>query len=270
MVALLASVEAEKSGVEAIFQTMKPYMFHTTVLARQLWTTITGDHARFSPLSESAVLQFLSALSTVHALLSKLLTRVDAALQVTTTATTTVPQPRRDRAARGCVYGLIMGFVGLVLPLHRELEYRLASSDVDVGTEPGTHGYARARMRLLAAEVREMAGRAVREVARGLRHLPPVHYAPIQRATLVDCAQFALEQAEAAPVVDATHAQDLITIASQLRIIAYSFDLPETTLLLAQIDRHVEGMMIFNSAGMSTDVAGGFLFEHPWTEPGLA
>lgn len=169
------------------------------------------DRARFSPLSESAVLQFLSALSTVYALLSHLLTRVDASLQVTITAPSTVPQQRKDRAVRGCAYGLIMGFAGLVLPLHRELEFRSTIADVDVGMGTGTNGYAHARMRLLAAEVRAMAGHAVREVARGLRYLPPVHYAPIQRPTLVDCAQFALEEAEAAPVVDTARAQDLAT-----------------------------------------------------------
>jgi hypothetical protein len=144
---------------------------------------------RCSPLSESAVLQLLSSLSLNHTILSHLLARADAALA----ASAGPPRPwvflldrkSGDVVVRGCAYGLITGFTGLVLPLYRELELRADSGE--------SSAHARARMRLLVSQARDLANLAVHELARLIRYVPAVHYALVQRQTLRDYAHFALD-----------------------------------------------------------------------------
>ncbi|KAJ7046057.1 hypothetical protein C8F04DRAFT_1063251 [Mycena alexandri] len=249
----LASIEAsaEKPGSKVLFDAMKPYAFHVTHLARELWETIIGDHVRLAPLSESAVTQFISSISLVYAVLTRLLSRVDTLCAASSGAGDIGAFSRNhewseDRVVRGCAYGIIMGFVGLVLPLHRELEYRVglldaAAADVANGVNVGAT-LARERLGLLAAQARVIAALAIPELARAIR-LPRWYYAPIQVRTLADCVRFALDEAEAAPVLEPERVKDLATIGAQLRIVGYSLDLlssPETAQLLARLERYTE------------------------------
>ncbi|KAJ7149215.1 hypothetical protein C8R43DRAFT_952056 [Mycena crocata] len=80
--ALLASLEASsnKPGLSLLWSSMKPYCFHVTSLARQLSDTIAEDYVRLNPLSEGAVINLLSLLPLLHAVLSLLLDRVDTVL----------------------------------------------------------------------------------------------------------------------------------------------------------------------------------------------
>ncbi|KAJ7626657.1 hypothetical protein DFH06DRAFT_1481105 [Mycena polygramma] len=239
---LLVSLEASsnKPGVKILTHSMRPYTFHISRIARQLWTTITGDHIRRNALSESAVLQFLSSLSLLHAILSRLLVRADDILAG-------CPPPSHEKwtfplrgasdevIVRRCGYGVAIGFTELVFAFHRELELR-----ADAGDAPS---YDRERMRLLQAQAREMTTLAIRELARAIRYLPTVHFDPMQRGTLQDYAQIALQEAEAAPVVDPERVRDLKTIADQLGMTAYSLDLSssqDTMLLLQRLDQYVE------------------------------
>ncbi|KAJ7908357.1 hypothetical protein B0H13DRAFT_661050 [Mycena leptocephala] len=238
---LLTSLQASvnEPGPEILFQAMKPYTFHITRLARQMWKTITGDHVRCNPLSESAVLQLLSSLSLNHTILSHLLARADAALA----ASAGPPRPwvflldrkSGDVVVRGCAYGLITGFTGLVLPLYRELELRADSGE--------SSSHARARMRLLVSQARDLANLAVHELARLIRYVPAVHYALVQRQTLRDYAHFALDEAEAESVVEAERVRDLQTIVGQLDMAAYSQDLfssPDAASLMERLERYIE------------------------------
>ncbi|KAJ6540319.1 hypothetical protein B0H19DRAFT_1175434 [Mycena capillaripes] len=238
---LLASLEAssKRPGAELLSRAMRPYMFHITRLALQLWTTITGDHLRLMPLSEFAVLQFLSALSLTHAILSHMLACADAVLAASGPA----PQIafvlgyRSDISsiARGCAFRIITGFAGLVLPLYQVLQLRVE--------EGGITSHARERMRLLLTQAGEMVRLAVRELARAMRYVPVVRYLPVQHTSMHHYAQFALDEAEAASVVEPDRVRDLATIAGHLRMAGYWTDFsssPELTLLIERLDRYVE------------------------------
>ncbi|KAF7365773.1 Zn(2)-C6 fungal-type domain-containing protein [Mycena venus] len=243
----LASLEtlANTPGAEIVLQAMKPYAFHITSLARQLWAKIIGDHIRLGPLSEAPVLQFITSLFLMHAILSHLLARADDALAVSGT-----PQQRplvldtestAEALVRGCAYGMAMGFIELVLPLYRELELRVNAEATD---SPPTHAHTLGRMRLLVMQARNMARLAVRELARAIRYLPPVHYAPVQRKLLVDFARFALDdvKAEAVPF-EPDRVRNIQTIAKQLWMVGYSQDLfvsQDTALLVERLDHYLE------------------------------
>ncbi|KAF7336132.1 Glycoside hydrolase, superfamily [Mycena venus] len=213
---LLMSLEGSinKPGAGILFRAMMPLARRISYYTA-LSATLENDHARLRPLSESAVLQFLSSLSLIHAILSNLLARAETLL---------TPEPPQqmsfvfetlsvDSILRGCVYALTIGFTGLVLPLHFELEMR-ANTDPD--NVPSTH--ARERMDLLRTQVRDMVGVAVRELARMIRHLPTLINVPFPG--VLDYAEFALNQLEAQPVVDPERVRDLATVAFSASLVA--------------------------------------------------
>ncbi|KAJ7668283.1 hypothetical protein B0H14DRAFT_3909707, partial [Mycena olivaceomarginata] len=188
----LASLEAEASSnkpkAEVVFQAMKPYLFNIIRLARQLWATIAGDHLPPGPPSESAALQFLSSLSIIHTILSHLLTRAEVVLAaLATTQTHLMLLPARYRQLRQ----------------RSEHRARVCRVGADSGDRNDLAAYARnERMRLLVAQAHRIAGLGVCELARAIRYLEAVHFVPVQRRTLCDYARFALDEAEAAAVVE--------------------------------------------------------------------
>ncbi|KAJ7038988.1 hypothetical protein C8F04DRAFT_1088150 [Mycena alexandri] len=229
---VLAAMEAstKKPDPAVLLEAAKPYLFHITRMARQLWTTINGDLARVKLFSESAVLSYLSSLSLIHAILSHMLSHGDLLLAASP------PLSANDHHdLSGLMHGLVMGFTSLVLPVYRELEFRVNKDDPD--------DHTRERMTLLIAQTREMMGLAVRELARSVRCLPSVHYSPLLR--LLSYAQFALEDAEVAPMRDPLRVADLATIAGQISIVAYSheFTSPEVA-LLQRLDRYLENPVV--------------------------
>ncbi|KAJ7848016.1 hypothetical protein B0H14DRAFT_3867311 [Mycena olivaceomarginata] len=246
----LASLEAEassnKPNAEVVLQAMKP-----------------------CPPSESAAIQFLSSLSIIHTILSHLLTRADAALAALT-ATTNPPDAIApfviDNSAseasivRGCAYGIVMGFAGLALPLYRELQQRVG---VDSGDRNDLAAYARnERMRLLVAQAHQIAGFGVCELARAIRYLEAMHFVPVQRRTLCDYARFALDEAEAATVVEPECMRDIKTILDQLQISGYSQDLfsvPETASLVERLNRYLEAV---NAPPVNVQIRPGETLAH--------
>jgi hypothetical protein len=193
-------------------------IFYIVCLARQLWATIAGDHLPPGPPSESAALQFLSSLSIIHTILSHLLPRADAALAAIAATTNQsdaiTPLVINNSASdtsilRGCAYGIAMGFTGLALPLYRELQQQVG---VDSGDRNDLAAYARnEHMRLLVAQAHRIAGLGVCELARAIRYLEPVHFIPVHLWKLCDYARFALDEAEAAPVVEPERVKDIKT-----------------------------------------------------------
>ncbi|KAJ7695320.1 hypothetical protein B0H14DRAFT_2643502 [Mycena olivaceomarginata] len=257
-----ASLEAEASSnkpkAEVVFQAMKPYLFNIIRLARQLWATIAGDHLPPGPPSESAALQFLSSLSIIHTVLSHLLTRAEvvlAALAATTNPSDAITPLVIDNSAseasivRGCAYGIVMGFTGLALPLYRELQQRVGA---DSGDRNDLAAYARnERMRLLVAQAHRIAGLGVCELARAIRYLEAVHFVPVQRRTLCDYARFALDEAEAAAVVEPERVRDIKTClpprqdlgpAADIGILARSVLRPGDVSLVERLDRYLEAV----------------------------
>ncbi|KAJ6555031.1 hypothetical protein DFH09DRAFT_1166154 [Mycena vulgaris] len=230
--AFLASLEkaSQKPGLSLLWSSMKPYLFHVTCLARQLSETINGDYPRLNPLSESAAIQFLSALSLLHSVLSLLLDRVDAAL--TSHANTASPflldPANQDSVARACAYGVILSFTNLVLAFHHELEHRATNADA---AAPRT----RERISLLRGQAHEMAALGAHEFARAVRYLPTIHYAPVYWHSVYAWAEFCAAQPDVVP------AEDLQTIMDELKLMGYSLDLsvPHAAALIARLDGHV-------------------------------
>ncbi|KAJ7649112.1 hypothetical protein DFH06DRAFT_1135358 [Mycena polygramma] len=192
---------------------------------------VSTDHVRRNPLSESAVLQFLSSLPLLHAILSRLLVRADTILAGCTTTShekwTFLFGGASDEAiVRRCCFVAAIGFTELVFAFYHGLQLRRADSGDAFSTT-----------------AREMTTLVIRELARAIRYLPAVHFDPMQRGTLQGYAQIALEEAQAAPVVDPERVRDLKTIADQLGIAAYSIDLSssqDTILLLERLDQYIE------------------------------
>ncbi|KAJ7480808.1 hypothetical protein FB451DRAFT_1556320, partial [Mycena latifolia] len=218
-------------GTDMFFQSLRPYLFHVTGVAQQLWETITGDHARLSPVSEGAVIQVLASLSIIHGILTHLLERADAAL-LTPGSNKTWPYPDDDRGfERNCAYAISLGFAIIALPLHHELEYRDRACSLHDG------GHTQARMRLLRAQAREMAVLGVRAFARAIRYLPPLHFVQTTPSVVRDYARLALAEAEGALMVSPEQVQDLETFTGELVLLGYSFDLFSSPEYPALIDR---------------------------------
>ncbi|KAJ7694333.1 hypothetical protein B0H17DRAFT_465505 [Mycena rosella] len=232
---LLASLEVRsgKSAIAILSQSMYPYIFHITCLARRLWDTLTGDHARLIPVTEVAVIQFLGSLTVMHAILSRLLEHVDAALSPPITQLSSQLEDLDGPVRRGG-WGIGVGFAVLVLRLHHELEYRALSTEGSAHTQE--------RFNLLRVQTRQMAATGAREFARAIRYLPPIHYAEISWTILRDYAQFELDEAESAPVVSRDRVRDLETIAAEMASVGFSVDLvsaPQDVALLNRLDNYL-------------------------------
>ncbi|KAJ7186119.1 hypothetical protein C8R46DRAFT_1026004 [Mycena filopes] len=230
--ALLALLTAaEEPGLYVLWPALQPYIFHVVCLARQLYESLNGDLARLKPLSEPAVINFLSALTTLHSILSTLLDRIAASITAAALANPLTPPPARgdpatvDSMARACALGIVVGFASLALPFHRELELA-----VRLPIEPR----ARERMRVFGAQARGFVGDAVREIARVFRWMPGVQFPPTSYRAL--CALV-----EAALAMDGD-VQDVAAIATQLKLMAYSLDIyadPEVVSVLGRAEAYV-------------------------------
>ncbi|KAJ6461381.1 hypothetical protein C8R45DRAFT_1028198 [Mycena sanguinolenta] len=253
---LLDFIESKKqSGLQVLWLSTKPYFFQTTCLARQLYLEINGDYARLNPLSEAAVIKFLSSLTLLHSIVSSLLTRVDNAIGPPPHTRTSIRYSEQsvDFAARKCGYAIIIGFVSLVLPLHRELELRCDEGD------PRT----RERMRLFCMQAREMAVTGLHELTCVLRYIPSLLHAPVNWRILYPCAEFCVEAA-------ADNKDDLEMIVKELKIMGYSLDVfssPQVTQLIERLEAYLKkpnsafGEDFLNSA----ELADLFLpLELPW------
>ncbi|KAJ6521612.1 hypothetical protein DFH09DRAFT_1287089, partial [Mycena vulgaris] len=135
--------------------------FHITCLARELWETITGDRARLTLISEGAAIHFLASLSLTHAILSRLLTHCETLLTAVPTTESGFLLEDDSNLIGRCATGIVLGFAGLALSLHQELESRaLPPSIADI---PGSSGHEQERMRLLQKQARDMAALGARE-----------------------------------------------------------------------------------------------------------
>ncbi|CAK5278724.1 unnamed protein product [Mycena citricolor] len=230
-----------------VWTSSTPYMFHVVSLARQLSESIAGDYARLNALSESAVIRYLSSLNTLHAILSLLLERVDAAL--TSSSDSSPPAPflldsaNIDVAARSAAYGAVFGFAGLVLPFYRELEAR------ETTDSPSAHSdQTRDRLRVLRKQARDMACLGAREIARAVRYLPEVHFTPVHWSTIYAWAEFCLEEADASSSVSSEQAEDYSTIVRELKLLGYSLDSASSPPALGTIER-LEGHVATAQSG---------------------
>ncbi|KAF7290069.1 Zn(2)-C6 fungal-type domain-containing protein [Mycena chlorophos] len=292
---MLASLEKASSNpsLTLLWGIVRPFLFHIPVLARILYEDIAGgmslclslteflaahrdvtclkDYARLSPLSESAVIKMISSLTVMHSIISIVLGRVDAALAgvvdspLTQSAVTTLDGTNVGSAARAASYAAVFSFIGLVLPLYRELEYREAT-DLGLGRSntaaddfgmggPGLGDAAdtrkHQRLRLLRLQVHGLAVNGGKLLAKGFRNLPPVHYTPAHWGTVFDWAKFFADEADAAlqtqldgssPLSEEDVA-DLHTIVRELVLTGYTSDAASTPaglLVLERLEQHIQ------------------------------
>lgn len=88
-----------------------------------------------------------------------------------------------EPTARACGYGIIIGFVSLVLPFYRELERRADEGESQV----------RERMQLFRAQARSITVLGLRQLVRALRFLPRMHYMPLNWRFIYPWAEFCAE-----------------------------------------------------------------------------
>ncbi|KAJ7493654.1 hypothetical protein FB451DRAFT_1360426 [Mycena latifolia] len=224
---LLSSLQSEKEAPKIVeqrntaFAVATPFFFHVIRLARQLSESIVGDFARRHPLDETAVTQFLSALTLLHSIRCLVFDQGDPA---TAPADPLFYGSLRTRSkqvnVRSCALMMVFSYTTLVLALHRELARRAAMPPA--ASAPMAMGqWAAGRIDLLRRQVCEMARFAVEEVARTLPDLPSLpHLTHIYHRALVGAAEFCLEDAvpERVGVIEA--------IVDALKLVGYAWTLP--------------------------------------------
>ncbi|KAK7017609.1 Zn(2)-C6 fungal-type domain-containing protein [Favolaschia claudopus] len=233
---LFTSIEnsAQASGMSILWTSMKPYLLHVTSLARELSEKIAGDYARVNPVSEAAVIKFLSSLTLLHSVLSLLLDRVDTAITsaIANDSPFILEDTNTDAVARACAYTLAFGFTGLILPFYRELEYR-------ENLETIHNQSTRERLGLFRAQARELTVRGARVLVRSLRYLPKIHYTPVHWATISAWAEFCVDHVESGNggSISSADVEDLSTILNELKLLGYSLDISSTPNGVALIER---------------------------------
>ncbi|KAJ7493656.1 hypothetical protein FB451DRAFT_447261 [Mycena latifolia] len=221
---LFASLQSGKQAPKQqhpAFTATSPFVFHVTLLARQLYETITGDFARRHPLDETAVTQFLSALTLLHSIRCLVFDQGDPATAPVDPLFHGSPHTLTKQVnIHSCALTMVFSYTTLVLALHRELARR-ASLTPTTSTPIAMGQWAAQRIDLLRRQVCEMARFAVEEVARTLPGLPSLPlFTHIYHSALVATAQFCLEDVvpERVGVIEA--------IVDALKLVGYSWTLP--------------------------------------------
>ncbi|KAJ7765305.1 hypothetical protein B0H16DRAFT_1454464 [Mycena metata] len=230
---LLASLEkaTPDPGFMLLFTSSRPYLMHVTSLARE------RHNNRSQPLSEAVVRKFMSALYELHSVLSLLLDRVDMAITPPGTDKPLVLDDSTvDALARAVAYGRSFGFSGIVLPFYRELQHR-ETSDASAQSER-----TRERQQHLRTQAHDLAVLGARELARGLRYLPKIHYAPVHWPTIRMFAEFCVEEAESGKQLSPEALGDLQTFADEMKLTGYSLDVASTPQAFALLQR-LEGLI---------------------------
>ncbi|KAJ7290340.1 hypothetical protein C8J57DRAFT_340486 [Mycena rebaudengoi] len=232
----LLETSSRRIDIPMLFQYAKPYAFHVTDLARQLYETITGDYARLHPLSEAAVISYISSLTNLQSILSILLEPVDAMVLTSSPPMSGVYYNGTgctvDATARECGFNLVIGFTDILLPFYRELELRV-NADNAAGFTENTH----ARLLLLRKQTHRMAVLGARLFGKAIGYLPPlVHKAHTQWFALAAWAEFCLDEANASIVPFPEHIKVLEAIVSKLNEVGYSLDLSPYADLIGRLE----------------------------------
>ncbi|KAJ7205658.1 hypothetical protein C8J57DRAFT_369441 [Mycena rebaudengoi] len=239
---LLTSLEnsPQRRDISIILAYMTPYAFHITSLARQLYETIIGDYARSHPLSEAAVIDFISSLTTLRSIHTIILEPLDALILCSPPTVDATLTGVGSNLTATCGFGIVLGFTELLLPFYRELQRRTNAANTAVGNE-----HSHAPLVLLRNQTHEMVVLAAGLFGKGLRYLPPmVHHAHTQWASLAAWAEFCLDEVDDSVVPFAQHLQMLETIAAKLNEIGYSLDLSPYTGLIQRLEDYISAQRI--------------------------
>ncbi|KAF7290333.1 Zn(2)-C6 fungal-type domain-containing protein [Mycena chlorophos] len=265
--AYLASLERlgrnTGANLSVLWTSIRTYLYHTTILSRQLSETIAGDYPRLQPLAEAAVLKFLTSLTLLQSSLTLLIDRVEALLD------TTAPYGMADRSMvlpvegsadtniRIAAYGLVFAFVGLALSFHHELEYR-ATADTTAAhvVHPGVTGSVRERMGLLRGQARVLCIEGIKDLGRALVRLPRVHYGPtpVQWRIISMSTDFCLREAETASLGSLGLLEAMEALSDELRLLGYSLNglvTPSLPALIERLEVHMQPRTSSNSSSSS-------------------
>ncbi|KAF8214417.1 hypothetical protein K438DRAFT_879651 [Mycena galopus ATCC 62051] len=221
-------VQARKEQPLVPFTVMRPYFFHVTRLARELYETITGDFARRHPLDERAITDFIASLNHLHAIRALVFDHEEEIYPSDALFCPTPTQRGLRLNLRSCAYIMTLSRAALVLALHRELVRRAAlatpQSVPALGNEVTAVDWTAEGLALLRRQVQEMANITMTDVARALRFMPSLPH--LQRGNVIAWAEFCLEAAEAAGTVLPERAASIKSFSEALKLMAYSWPLP--------------------------------------------
>ncbi|KAJ7240203.1 hypothetical protein C8J57DRAFT_1371764 [Mycena rebaudengoi] len=235
-----ASVRASKNpAAYLVFSAIRPYMFHVTRLSRELHDKIKGDHARRHPIAEGAVISFLSSLELLKSMISLFFGQDNFPSDgpISRWAPLGHPKPQADEAEniRTCAYAMSVGFTGLALALHREMEYRTAV-DERTGTQTQSQWQ---RTAMLRHQAHEMATRAVDDVPRTLPLLPsPPYNVYVDWAGILGWAEFCLDEADAVGGVSPARIVVFERIMETLKTLGYSRNDPRAVAYIERMGAH--------------------------------
>ncbi|KAJ7239720.1 hypothetical protein C8J57DRAFT_1372485 [Mycena rebaudengoi] len=147
------------------------------------------------------------------------------------------PKPQADEAEniRTCAYAMSVGFTGLALALHREMEYRTAV-DERTGTQTQSQWQ---RTAMLRHQAHEMATRAVDDVPRTLPLLPsPPYNVYVDWAGILGWAEFCLDEADAVGGVSPARIVVFERIMETLKTLGYSRNDPRAVAYIERMGAH--------------------------------
>ncbi|KAJ7634958.1 hypothetical protein FB45DRAFT_910354 [Roridomyces roridus] len=234
----MAQPSSGKAVAHMVYTSIRPALFHIGRLARELHDKITGVHARREPISEKAVIDFLSALAMLQSIVSLLFTQVNWQLE---------PQPilkhppytSDEENVQSCTFSISVGFTSLVIALHREMDYRASISSRSDGKQQDR--WTLERTALLRQQAHAMASSAVDDVARLLKLTPfPPDSLLINCVGLIPWAEFCLEEADAAGGIFPERIFAFECILEMLKAFGYSRDFTDShNSLIERMEAHL-------------------------------
>ncbi|KAJ7505374.1 hypothetical protein B0H11DRAFT_418311 [Mycena galericulata] len=222
------------------FTAVRPVLFHVTGLARDLHDKITGDYARRHPIAEVAVVRFLASLSILQSIVTMVFSEIlgiDGGVSPFRAFPTLEPPVRHGEhdTLRACGYAIAIGYMSLVLALHREMERR-ATAGAGAVQDP----WAQERSGVLRRQAYELASATVADVARTLRLLPSLpHLAHIAWSNLQGWAEFVLAEADTAGTIPPARVQVFEVLVAALKLTGYSWDIPHLSVLIDRMEGYV-------------------------------
>ncbi|KAJ7336277.1 hypothetical protein DFH08DRAFT_285472 [Mycena albidolilacea] len=253
--------QASKKVSSVIFSAIRPYMFHVTLLARDLYEKITGDYARRHPMAEAAVIQFLSSLSILQSIVTLILTQPEFSVAgdpLFYESPVQSPLIRRESDnVRACMFAMAVGFTGLALSLYKEIERR-------VSTDPPTmqNRWIQERMGTIQRQVHEMASLAAGDIARALQLLPSLpHFSHLDLSTIQDWADFYLADAAKTGSIDPARVKIFEIFITSFKTFGYSFEIPRSGELIERMEAYIAPATLSPSSAL----AQLFPLDNGWT-----
>ncbi|KAJ7728965.1 hypothetical protein DFH07DRAFT_782085 [Mycena maculata] len=266
---LLPMAQTAKNAVQLTWTGVRPFFFHVTRLARELYEKITGDYARRHPISEASVINFISALTTLRSIVSLLFTQIDFQVDpnpVSKDLSGVRPADRIDEAVRSAIFGMSVGFTSLVLALHREMEYRAVADSRDgIQSE-----WTLARTALLRRQAHSLASDAVEDVARTFKLIPyPPQTMHLGWNGIRGWAEFCLNEADAAGGIPPARIVAFGCLLDTLKALGYSRNNPELHALIERMDTHAAASASADSFPTDISALSDITFSLDNTWPGI-